>query len=409
MKKFVLVGCGIRGIEGYAEPILKDFGEHIQLCGVYDINPKRAALVSYYGGVDIPVYDDFDEMLRSVRPDTVIVTTKDSMHDFYAIKALEAGCDVIVEKPMTTTFEKANAIKAAEEKSGKTVTVVFNLRYLPFFARVKELIKSGVIGEVLSVHFEWLLDTEHGADYFRRWHRKRKNSGSLLVHKSTHHFDLVNWFLEDDPVAVNAFGTRRFYGPTRKERSQRCLTCQYKKSCEFYLDINQPPMDKLYLACEDADGYFRDSCIFSEEIDIEDSVSVNVLYKKGAVMSYSLTAHSPYEGMKIAFNGTDGRLEFCKMDGRYPDLGQGLNNLIAIYNRRGEKITINAPQDQPGGHGGADEKIRENLFIGCNSDPLGQMADVRAGMMSIGIGMAANISMKENRRVYLSEFYDELK
>jgi predicted dehydrogenase len=409
MKKFVQVGCGIRGIEGYAEPILKDFKEHIQLCGVYDINPKRAALVSYYGGVDVPVYDDFDEMLRSIKPDTVIVTTIDCMHDFYVIKALEAGCDVIVEKPMTTTFEKANAIKVAEEKSGKTVTVVFNLRYLPFFARVKELLKSGVIGDVLSVHYEWLLDTQHGADYFRRWHRKRENSGSLLVHKSTHHFDLVNWFLEDDPVAVNAFGSRRYYGPTREERSARCLTCQYKKSCEFYLDINQPPMDKLYLECEDVDGYYRDNCIFSEDIDIEDTVSVNVLYKRGAVMSYSLTAHSPYEGLKIAFNGTGGRLEFCKYDGRYSDFAQGVNNAITIYNRLGEKITINAPQDLPGGHGGADEKIRENLFIGCKSDPLGQMADVRAGMMSIGIGMAANISMKENRRVYLNEFYDELK
>ncbi len=409
MKKFVQVGCGIRGIEGYAEPLLKEYKEQVQLCGVYDINSKRAALVSFYGGVEVPVYDDFDKMLSTVKPDTVIVTTKDSMHDFYVIKALEAGCDVIVEKPMTTTFEKANAIKLAEEKSGKTVTVVFNLRYLPFFARVKELIKSGIIGDVLSVHYEWLLDTQHGADYFRRWHRKRENSGSLLVHKSTHHFDLINWFLEDDPIAVNAFGSRKFYGPTRQERSQRCLTCQYKKTCEFYLDINQPPMDKIYLACEDVDGYYRDSCIFSDEIDIEDTVSVNVLYKRGAVMSYSLTAHSPYEGLKIAFNGTKGRLEFCKMDGRYADFGQGVNNVITIYNRIGEKIVINAPQDLPGGHGGSDEKIRDNLFIGCKSDPLGQMADVRAGMMSIGIGMAANISMKENRRVYLSEFYDELK
>jgi len=407
MKRFVQVGCGIRGIEGYAEPILKEFRDEIELCGVYDINHKRAALVSHYGGVEVPVFDDFDKMIKTVKPDTVIVTTKDCMHDFYAIKALEAGCDVIVEKPLTTTFEKANAIKAAEEKSGKTVTVVFNLRYLPFFARVKELLKSKVIGDVLSVHFEWLLDTEHGADYFRRWHRKRENSGSLLVHKSTHHFDLVNWFIEDDPVAVNAFGTRRYYGPTRENRSERCLTCPHKKSCEFYLDINQPPMDKLYLKCEDVDGYFRDSCIFSEEIDIEDTVSVNVLYKKGAVMSYSLTAHSPYEGLRIAFNGTDGRLEFCKMDHRYTEYGQGVNNVITIYNRVGEKIVINAPQDLPGGHGGSDEKIRQNLFIGCKNDPLGQMADLKAGMMSIGIGMAANISMKENRRVYLNEFYSE--
>ena len=408
MKKFVQVGCGIRGIEGYAEPIIKEYSEYIQFCGVYDINPKRAALVSYYGGVEVPVYDDFDKMLSEVKPDTVIVTTKDSMHDFYVIKALEAGCDVIVEKPMTTTFDKANAIKEAEEKSGKKVTVVFNLRYLPFFVTVKELMRSGVIGDVLSVHFEWLLSTHHGADYFRRWHRRRENSGSLLVHKSTHHFDLVNWFLEDDPVAVNAFGTRRFYGPTREKRSERCLTCEHKTTCEYYLDINQPPMDKLYLECEDADGYFRDRCIFSEEIDIEDSVSVNVLYKKGAVMSYSLTAHSPYEGMRIAFNGTGGRLEFCKMDRRYAEFGKGINNVISIFDRKGEKTVINAPQDAEGGHGGSDEKIRENLFIGCKEDPLGQMADVRAGMMSIGIGMAANVSMAENRRVYLDEFYKDL-
>ncbi|MBR5442269.1 MAG: Gfo/Idh/MocA family oxidoreductase, partial [Clostridia bacterium] len=314
----------------------------------------------------------------------------------------------IVEKPLTTTFEKANAIKKAEEESGKHVTVVFNLRYLPIFVKLKELISSGVIGDVLSVHFEWLLDTLHGADYFRRWHRQRENSGSLLVHKSTHHFDLVNWFLDDDPVAVNAFGSRRFYGPTRENRSERCLTCQYKDTCEFYLDINQPPMDKLYLECEDVDGYYRDRCIFSEEIDIEDSVSLNVLYKRGAVMSYSLTAHSPYEGMRIAFNGTEGRLEFCKIDGRYPELRKGVDNVITIINRKGEKITMNEPTDGPGGHGGADERIQENLFIGCTSDPLGQMADTRAGMMSIGIGMAANVSMAENRRVYLSEFYGDL-
>lgn len=408
MKKFVQVGCGIRGIEGYAEPIIKNFKDYVQLCGVYDINYKRAALVSEIDGTQVPVYDDFDEMINDVKPDTVIVTTKDCMHDFYVIKALKAGCDVIVEKPLTTTFEKANAIRKAEKESGKHVTVVFNLRYLPIFVKLKELLSSGVIGDILSVHYEWLLDTRHGADYFRRWHRQRENSGSLLVHKSTHHFDLVNWFIDDDPVAVNAFGTRRFYGPTREKRSERCLTCQYKDTCEYYLDINQPPMDKLYLACEDVDGYYRDRCIFSEEIDIEDSVSVNVLYKKGAVMSYSLTAHSPYEGMKIAFNGTEGRLEFAKVSGRYRKIIDGIDNVITIINRKGEKITLNEPEDGPGGHGGADEKIQENLFIGCTSDPLGQMADTRAGMMSIGIGMAANVSMAENRRVYLDEFYEDL-
>jgi hypothetical protein len=76
---------------------------------------------------------------------------------------------------------------------------------------------------------------------------------------------------------VNAFGTRRFYGPTRKERGERCLTCPYKKTCEFYIDIDKEDsgmLKKLYKDCESEDGYIRDRCLFSDVIDIEDSVSV---------------------------------------------------------------------------------------------------------------------------------------
>ena len=133
---------------------------------------------------------------------------------------------------------------------------------------------------------------------------------ALLVHKATHHFDLVNWFIDQEPLKVNAFGNRHFYGPTRNERSESCLTRPYKASCEFYFDIAADSANRtLYLECEDADGYYRDSCVFSEDIDIEDSVSVSVEYKKGAVISYSLTAHSPYECYRLAINGTRGRLE----------------------------------------------------------------------------------------------------
>ena len=93
---------------------------------------------------------------------------------------------------------------------------------------MKQALKDGVVGEVLNVDFEYLLDTKHGADYFRRWHRRKENSGGLLVHKATHHFDLVNWWIEDEPEEVMAFGSRRFYGPVRAERGVRCLTCDQR-------------------------------------------------------------------------------------------------------------------------------------------------------------------------------------
>ncbi len=412
MKKYVLVGCGHRGIHSYAVPLVKEYEDCAVLCGVYDINFKRAKLVSEFSGKDIPVFDDFDEMLKIVKPDTVIVTTKDCVHDDYILRALYAGCDVISEKPLTTTFEKALRIKKAQEETGKKVIVTFNLRFHPFFKRIKEIVTSGTIGKILSVHYEWMLNTSHGADYFRRWHRERKNSGSLMVHKSTHHFDLVNWYLEEDPVEVMAFGTRRFYGNTREERAERCTNCPHKETCKFFLDIDKEiSLKKIYRDCEDVDGYYRDKCVFADEIDIEDSVSVNVRYSGGAIMSYSLTAHSPYEGLNLVLNGTEGRMEI-KQNGlaTAANYDSKSNSSLTIYNRKGEIINMYIPQSTAGGHGGADTELRDRLFRHPDrTDPITQMADLRAGMMSIGIGMAANASMAEGRNVKLSEFYDELK
>ena len=403
MKKYCLVGTGWRGMFSYVEPLVKEYGDCAELAAVCDINPKRALFPTQYLGKDIPAYTDFDKMLEDHKPDVVIVTTKDCAHDEYIIKALEFGCDVISEKPLTTTDEKCAAIIEAEKRTGHKVTVTFNCRFMPHYVRIKELVASGVVGDILSVHLEWLLDTSHGADYFRRWHSIRANSGSLLIHKSTHHFDLVNWIIDDEPVKVNAFGTRRYYGDNRRPHGERCCTCPYAKECELYIDIDtyeQGMVAKLYKANEDADHYYRDRCLFSDVIDIEDSVSVNVKYKKGAVMSYSLTAHSPYECMKLVINGTKGRLE--------ADTAFNQQN-IKFYNREGECITFDRTHVKPlpGGHGGSDPAMRNNLFRGYTEDPLNQMADTRAGAMSIGIGIAANKSMAEDRAVYVGEFLGE--
>lgn len=407
IKKYVIVGAGGRGSFSYAEPIVKEFGDCAALCGVYDLNKKRAAHLSKIVGKDIPVYDSFEEMVKDVKPYGVIVTTMDANHDEYVIKALSMGCNVICEKPMTTTAEKCKAIFEAQSKYNKDVFVTFNLRFDPFFSSIKDIVMQGHLGKILSVHYEWALDTVHGADYFRRWHRERKNSGSLLIHKSTHHFDIANWLIGQSPIKVNAFGTQSFYGPKRENRSERCIDCPYKKTCEFYFDIEENPRIKeMYRDCEDADGYFRDRCVFSEKIDIEDTVSVSVMYDGGAVMSYSLTAHSPYEGFRIVLNGEKGRLIAERFDGGI-GVYKGRNEKnIRLYNRHGDEIIYNVNTNLKGGHGGADPLMLEMLIRGGLEDPQGKLADITAGTMSIGIGIAANKSMKENRMVELKEFFD---
>jgi predicted dehydrogenase len=403
MKKYAFVGASIRSLTMYPLNILRKYKDVASIVGIYDVNAKRAELFRKKAGGTFPVFDSFEKMIAEVKPDAVIITTIDRYHHEYIIKALEAGIDAITEKPMTIDAQKCNAILEAEKRTGRKVIVTFNYRFTPHTIRLKELVMAGTIGKVLSVHFEWMLDTEHGADYFRRWHRKKENSGGLLVHKGTHHFDLINWILEEEPEIVSAFGTRRFYGPTREEKGVRCLTCNYKKVCKFYFDITKKITKNLYLDCEEMDGYIRDSCVFSEEIDIEDTMSVNVKYSGGAIMSYSLTTQSPYEGYKLTLSGVEGRIEFENFSG---DIGPYANEFFSrlrIYNQKGEEHAFESPISKKD-HGGGDDKFLHMLLKGrSNSDSLGQIASSRDGAMSAIVGIAANISIAEGRSVYIKD------
>jgi predicted dehydrogenase len=215
MKKFGLVGAGLRSLD-FGPPIFDRFSSNNQVVGIFDPNIVRARFISQKCG-DAPVFSDFDEMLHQAQPDCVIITTMDRYHHEYILRSLEAGCDVIVEKPMTIDAEKCRAILEAEKRTGRKIRVTFNYRYSPYTTRIKQLLHQGVIGEILSVDFEWLLDTSHGADYFRRWHRRLENSGGLLVHKATHHFDIVNWWIDDHPQTVFAYGDRRFMDQREKK------------------------------------------------------------------------------------------------------------------------------------------------------------------------------------------------
>ncbi|MFQ9802209.1 MAG: Gfo/Idh/MocA family oxidoreductase [Clostridia bacterium] len=153
---------------------------------------------------------------------------------------------------------------------------------------------SGAIGKVMSVDFQELLDTSHGASYFRRWHRLLDNSGGLLVHKATHHFDIINWLIEQDPVSVYAIGTREFYGNDRRQPGPTCRSCSRRSSCEFDLKGEEnATIRELYFDCEDADGYLRDRCPFDSSITMYDNTSLSVQYSGGALPELFLDRSQP--------------------------------------------------------------------------------------------------------------------
>ena len=380
-----------------------------------------------FGFPGIPAYSshDFGRMLKEEEVDTVLVTTMDCTHHDYIIQALEAGVDVISEKPLTTDVEKCRAILDAVKRTGGSCRVAFNYRWINWNTKVKELLLSGIIGNVKLVHLEYLLDTRHGADYYRRWHSQMKNSSGLLVHKSTHHFDLVNWWVDSIPQSVFASGNLFFYGRKNAEaRGDHDLTRypRYTGYAEaqrdpFALDLSkEEPLRRLYLDAENETGYIRDQNVFRDGIDIYDGMSVNVRYRSGVLLNYSLVSFSPREGMRVSFNGDRGRIEYTEFGSSHIIKGQDDTQLgqdqqspdnemkIRVFPHFAAPYNVVPDPAPEGGHYGSDVLLGEQFFSAAPSvDPFGRGAGHEQGAASILIGIAANRSIQEERAVNISD------
>ncbi|MEZ5039484.1 MAG: Gfo/Idh/MocA family oxidoreductase [Saprospiraceae bacterium] len=422
--KVVLVGTGVRGTSFWGKRLVEQYPDILEFVGLCDINPGRLAFAKEYMGVSCPTFTKFEEMITTTKPDLVIVTTKDSTHHEFIIKGLDMGCDVLTEKPLTTDEDKCKAILEAEQRNRKNLIVGFNYRWSPYMTKVKQLLAEEAIGDITSVDFHWYLNNYHGASYFRRWHGQRESSGSLWVHKATHHFDLLNWWLDSDPQEVFAFGALENYGSNGPFRGDNCRTCPHTKDCKYYWDITKSQHDmNLYVKNEKYDGYIRDNCLFRHEINIYDKMSAQIKYANNVVVNYSLTTYSPFEGWHIAFNGKNGRIEAWE---DIPWMGnnaldqEGLHAAemnqagadeqefrpIILHKNWNDYQTVKVGSER-GGHGGGDARLHDKIFRNPeNPDPYKHSAGSRDGAMSCLIGIAARKSIESGHPVRIAELTD---
>lgn len=356
----------------------------------------------------------FEEMLRVERIGLLVVTSVDATHNQYIEAALRAGVRVISEKPMTTDAVKAQRILDVVEETGGSLSVAYNYRFNPVHRRVRELLAEGAIGDIHSVHFEWMLDVSHGADYFRRWHRDKANSGGLMVHKASHHFDLVNWWLGAEPRIVYGQGQLAFYGPGHRHGYAREYS-RVNGSAEavddpFALHLaRNTSLRELYLEAEGEDGYYRDRNVFAPGVSIEDDMALLVSYDSGATMTYHLTAYSPAEGYRVMFNGSAGRLELhveestFTMPHHHIESAKGwVHGDVAAPTAGRTSITLRPLWKPPvdhtvdhdhAGHGGADARVLAALL---DDDPTdgADIADARQAALALVTGLAANRSFE---------------
>lgn len=415
--KVAIVGAGSRQ-KMYRDAVVSDYATNHDLVALCDNNTHRLNLAAEAAHVEgtngVATYEaaQFSQLLSEQKPDTIVVTTPDFLHHDYIIRAFEAGCNVICEKPMTIDLDKLKKIIDARDKSGRSVTVTFNYRYSPARTQIKDILMKGTIGKITAVDFSWYLDRVHGADYFRRWHRQKEYSGGLLVHKATHHFDLLNWWLGSTPTQVLATGSRQFYRPETAvelglaDRGARCADCGVAQKCDFVLDLDSDEeLQSLYRDAEHLDGYFRDQCVFDEEIGIEDTMQAHIRYANGANANYSLLAYSPWEGLEVKFQGTKGELthKHIEVHGvfggkRDHATSDAVTTTLHLAGQAEENLEVWAGT---GSHGGADPVMLGHIFDKDNVDEdiYDRSSDHVMGGWSILTGIAANKSIETGNLV----------
>lgn len=402
-KKFIVVGTGNRGLGCFAKGILAwetkgmpEFRERGELSGLVDTNLTRAkAVAKELDCPDLPIGSDIAAVQSQAQADWAIITTPDYTHRNTVIAALEAGLNVLVDKPLATSVMECDQILEVMRRTGREVLVGHNARYRDNLLKAARLVRDGAIGEVLTVEGAEVLSLSHGGDYFHRWHSDYSKSAGLLTHKCCHQFDIICWILDDDPVEVSAMGERKYYRPRPDlNHGERCSDCPIAEECPHYFDMDKwdGVYRRIYRECEGDDGYIRDLCVFSDRHTINDHETVNIRFAKGTLCSFVNLTFAPQEYVYFHFTGTKGRIE---VQSRGPEL--------RLYRPDGsvEDFEFNKEFGEHG-HGGADMKLIADILDLPGSEPI-QRACPEEARRAVLVADLANRSIANGGRAVRAE------
>ena len=387
MTRFGIVGTGSRGLNAFGRNLRERFGDRSEIVGLVDNDPIRLAFAAKTLEVESTSHN-VSALIDDPNVDVIVITTPDFTHADIALEAINAGKHVICEKPLATTIEDCNRVLAAGRGSDRLFMVGFVLRYTQLLAELHRAVSSGEIG---TPSFLTAIDNRVGGSYFRRWHRLRRNSGGMLVHKSCHAFDAINWIFNRRPTAVAATGGIAVYSH-KDWAGERCLTCDAKTTCPEYTDITAGESAHLYYEAEATSGYIADTCVFNSEKDTVDHAAAYVEYEGGPRASYALCLFASYTGREFGVWGADGKLE-CS----------DANDAVRLTRAGEETIQTRPIERLEGGHDGGDVGLLEDCFraLDTGEDPA---VGLEAGYWAAVLGIAAEESVaRGGERLTLAE------
>jgi predicted dehydrogenase len=392
--RFGIVGMGNRGIRTFGRHFRDDYADRADLVAVADKNPTRLRVAAERLGVDT-TYESASALIADARVDVVVITSPDYTHADIALEAMAGGKHVICEKPIATTIDDCNRLLEAGKRFDKVFMIGFVLRYAAVFRTIHNAIVDGRIGRPLLAD---AIDNRPGAVYFRTWMRLRRYTGGLLNHKSGHTFDILNWMLDQRPLAVSAMGGMAVYTP-KAWAGEFCSTCRVQEICPEYYDVNEGRLAGLFSAADRQPDTRTDLCVFNSEKDTVDHATVAIEYDGGARASYALCLFAPYSQRQLGVLGTGGKVEGREGEDHVrlsERSSYGPRQEVSVSSpRHPERLAVTAVADTGGvggGHGGGDVGLLNDCFavLAGDRDPV---ADLTAGYWSAVLGIAAEESV----------------
>ena len=321
------------------------------------------------------------ELIERHDIDAVAIMSPDFTHEEYACAALSHGKHVFCEKPLAITVEGCDRILKTWKQSGKRLMVGFNMRYMNIFRTIKDMVDSGVIGELKVIWCRHFVGAG-GNWYYHDWHANSKNTTGLLLQKASHDIDMIHWISGKYTKRVVGLGKLMYYGGDKPD-DLTCDQCPEKSTCKEYRYLNTPGLANR-----------QNKCVFRKEVDVEDHSAILMELDGGIQAVYMQCHFTPDYCRNYTFIGTEGRIE---------NLDDDTNVIVKFrsHSRRWKNLADSYHckiRPAAGGHGGADPLIAKD-FIDMLVEGKEPLATPEAGRMSVAVGCAGTYSIRHGNCV----------
>ena len=397
--RIAIAGLGVRGTLSFG-PILKKRPD-VEIAAFCDPNGVRARAAAEMLGVDPPIYPSIDEMAKAEKLDGVIITSPDHCHHDCAIAALNAGWNVLIDKPLATNVKDGREIIETAKRTGRTLMIGFNLRHNAVLKRLKQIIDEGTLGKVFLAENREFYDG--GRTYMSRWNRLFANTGGLWIHKASHDFDIFNWLLGfpkplriSSFAAVNAFNPEGIPFPLEEghEPGPACNECYYREKCKDNFVQDEENLKQWGPEAVKVDGYVRNLCMFMSDKDTHDNGLAMVEYENDIKVSLFESFVGSKTGRTYTIVGDRGTAEVSLNE----------RSITVTPRWHGEAVTYYIKPEE-GGHGGADPHLVDTFCKVLRGEGAVN-STAEHGLLATAMGQAAEISRREHRMVEMSEVLD---